>query len=292
VDITLALGGGGSKGYAHIGVIRALEKEGFNIRGIAGTSAGGLTAAIYAVGFSPDEILEKAGQIRQDTLYGFGRGLGILGTKGIQQALSHFISDETFLDLRIPCALTAVDIRDKQEINLQEGKLLDALLATIAFPGIFPPKVWGEHLLVDGFVLNPIPVKVARSLAPNLPVIAVSLTPDPSKWKEISTWGEVPANPLLRPISRLRVAQAFEIYLQSMDMTSHMLGEVRLEIEKPEIIIRPNVRHIGQLDRVDPREVALLGDEAVIESRQEIKNLIHKKTRKRLFKKSRILTAS
>ena len=137
-----------------------------------------------------------------------------------------------------------------------------------------------DDYLVDGFVLNPVPVKVARLLDPSLPVIAVSLTPDPKEWKEISSWGESPTNPLLRPIAKLRVAKAFEIYLQSMDLTSNMLGEVRLEMEKPEFIIRPNVRHIGQLDRVDPSEVALLGDEAVKESWQDIKKLINRGSRK------------
>ena len=185
------------------------------------------------------------------------------GAKGIHQALSHFFADELFSDLKIPCALTAVDIKEKQEIVLKEGKVLDALMATMAIPGIFPPKEWGEYLLVDGFVLNPVPVVVARSLAPTLPVVAVSLTPDPEQWKYASPWGNIPANPLLRPISKLRVAKAFEIYLQSMDMTSHMLGEKRLEMEEPDVIIRPNVIHIGQLDRVDPREVAFLGDQAV-----------------------------
>ena len=274
MDITLALGGGGSKGYAHIGVIRALESLGFNIQGIAGTSAGGVAAAVYAAGYSPDEIIEKASQIRQESLFGFGRGPSILGVRGIKEAFSHFLKDETFAELKIPCALTAVDIKNKKEVILTEGNVLDAIMATIAIPGIFPPKDIEDGILVDGMVLDPVPVRTARALAPSLPVIAVTLTPDPESWKDISPWGTTPENPLLRTITRLRVAQAFEVYLRSMDMTLHELGELRLEMEKPDLIIRPRVENIGQLDRVDPREVARLGEEAVEKCRVELEVLL------------------
>ena len=274
MDITLALGGGGSKGYAHIGVIRALESLGFNIQGIAGTSAGGVAAAVYAAGYSPDEIIKKASQIRQESLFGFGRGPSILGVRGIKEAFSHFLKDETFAELKIPCALTAVDIKNKKEVILTEGNVLDAIMATIAIPGIFPPKDIEDGILVDGMVLDPVPVRTARALAPSLPVIAVTLTQDPESWKDISPWGTTPENPLLRTITRLRVAQAFEIYLRSMDMTLHELGELRLEMEKPDLIIRPRVESIGQLDRVDPREVARLGEEAVEKCRVELETLL------------------
>lgn len=147
MDITLALGGGGSKGYAHIGVIRALEKMGINIKAVTGTSAGGLAAAVYAAGNEPDEIIDLVSQIRQDNLYGFFKGPGLLGTKGIRQAASQFLSEKTFSDLCIPCALTAVDLMRMEEVVMREGKVIDAVMATIAIPGIFPPKEWADLLL-------------------------------------------------------------------------------------------------------------------------------------------------
>jgi len=263
VDVSLALGGGGSKGYAHLGVVRALEKRGFRIRAIAGTSAGGMAGAMIAAGFSPDDILGRITHLSQENLYSFGRGLSLLGTKGIEQIIFQFLEDKTFADLKIPCALTAVDLIDMKEIIIREGKVIDGVMATIAIPGIFPPKKWRDYLLVDGMVLNPVPVEVARSLAPSLPVIAVSLTPEPERWKKASPWDDTPANPLLRSISKLRVAKAFDVYLRSMDMTIHMLGEKRLEMENPDILIRPDVGHIGSLDRVNISEVAQIGDQAV-----------------------------
>jgi NTE family protein len=258
-------------------VIRALEGEGFRIRAVAGTSAGGMAGAIYAAGFSPDEIIQRVNGIRQDALFGFGRGPALLGTKGIQQVIGQFLADKQFSDLRLPCALTAVDLKEMKEVVLRQGRVIDAVMATIAIPGVFPPQEWEGLLLVDGMVLDPVPVALARKLAPNLPVVAVSLTPEPERWQIASPWKDVPANPLLRPISRLRVAQAFDIYLRSMDITLHMLGEIRLQVEKPEIIIRPDVSHIGSLDRVDVSEVAELGDQAVRNILPELKKALKRR---------------
>ncbi len=226
-EVSLALGGGGSKGYAHLGVIRALIDLGFSIKAIAGTSAGGMAAAVYAAGFKPDQVLERISSVRQEDLFGFGRGPALLSNNGIQGVLKEFLADREFSDLKIPIALTAVDLKDMSAVVIKEGKVLDAVMATTAIPGVFPPQEHQNQVLVDGMVLDPVPVSTARSLAPGIPVIAVSLTPEPEKWKIISPWDSKPANPLLRPISRLRIAKAFEIYLRSMDITLHMLGELR-----------------------------------------------------------------
>jgi NTE family protein len=272
-DITLALGGGGSKGYAHLGVIRALLELGFKVQGIAGTSAGGMAGAIYAAGFHPDEVLEVISSVSQENLYGFGRGPGLLNPSGIHNILEDFLGEIDFSDLQIPCALTAVDLEEMTEITIREGKVLEGVKATIAVPGVFPPVEREDYRLVDGMVLNPIPVGIARSLAPRLPVVAVSLSPEPKQWKSVLHRELDQANPLLRPISRLRIAQAFEVFLTSMDMTMHKMIELRLEAEKPAILIRPDVFHIGSLDRVDVNEVARLGDEAVYKHLRSLKKL-------------------
>lgn len=282
-EITLALGGGGSKGYAHLGVIRALTELGFQIKGIAGTSAGGMAGAIYAAGYQPDELLEAIASVSQENLYGFGRGPALLNPSGLHRILEEFLGDVKFKDLRIPCALTAVDLKEMAEITLREGSVLDGVKATTAIPGVFPPVELDQYQLVDGMVLNPVPVGIARSLAPRLPVIAVSLSPEPERWKAVLPWDSRPANPLLRPISRLRIAKAFDVYLRSMDMTLHMMGELRLELEKPAVLIRPDVSHIGSLDRVDVKEVARLGDEAVQQSLPALRR-IKRQSRRKFFK--------
>lgn len=266
MDITLALGGGGSKGNAHIGVLRVLEREGFHIQAIAGTSAGGMAASAYAAGYSPDELEEIMGRVDQRSLFGFhfGDEPSLLGVSGIEQVMKDLLGDRTFSDLKIPCALVAVDLVSGKKIILQEGRVIDAVLATIAIPGIFPPKKWEEYLLVDGGVLDPVPVSVARDISPiaNLPVVAVTLTSTPTHHSLIPPIGPKAVESILTRIARLRVSKAFEIFLHAIDIGVSSITEMRLQIDSPDVLIRPDVSNIGYLDLVKVSEVVRLGEVA------------------------------
>ena len=227
-DIALALGGGGVKGIAHIGVIRRLEQEGFNIRAIAGTSAGGLVGAVYAAGYSPSTIEGIIENVDRSRLFARGsrEGPGLLGLSGMTQTLIGVLGDRRFEDLKIPFACTAVDIKTAQEVILSQGRVVDSLLATIAVPGVFPPKMVGEISLMDGGVMDPVPVALARWLTPSLPVVAVVLSPVPEGWKHMPSLAKsiLPATtpiplPILEQFSRMRLAQAFDVFMRSFDVT-------------------------------------------------------------------------
>ncbi len=263
-EVALALGGGGARGHAHIGVLRVLEAEGYRIRAVAGTSAGGLVAVFYAAGFAPDEIEKLFSEVDQEALYGHTPQSppSLLGLAGAEKWLRQKLGERTFTDLRLPCAVTAVDMVQRREVTLDKGDVVNALLATIAVPGIFPPREIEGMRLVDGGVLNPVPVNVARKLAPGVPVIAVVLTP-PLEAPISSALPDLRLPPLLaEPIRRLRVTQAMSIFLESVEIGSRALTQWRLEAEKPEVIIRPATTHISLLDKVNVSEVARLGEEA------------------------------
>lgn len=277
MNITLALGGGGSKGNSHIGVVRRLQKEGFKIEAVAGTSFGGIVAVFHALGYTPDEIEDLFASLDQKRLYGHGEGEGpsLLGLAGATKWMKEVIGNRTFADLKIPCILTAADLRCGCEILLSEGSLVDALLATIAIPGIFPARRMGDLELVDGGTLDPVPVAPARSLAPHLPVVAVVLTMPigtPAQTWNIPVPTYVP-HALIERISKLSYSKALDVFLRSIDMIDRAVSEYRLEVDKPDIIIRPSVTHIDILDRVDVREVARLGEQAVEAVLPELKNL-------------------
>src|SRR5574338_1118290 len=106
MDITLALGGGGIKGIAHIGVIECLENAGYHIKSVAGTSVGGLIGAVYAAGYSPREILALAEGLNQDKLYTRrpGDGPSLMGYSGLVDVLVDVLADAQFSDLKIPFA--------------------------------------------------------------------------------------------------------------------------------------------------------------------------------------------
>ena len=266
MDISLALGGGGSRGYAHIGVLRCLEREGFRIRAVAGTSAGGIVAVAYGAGYTPDKMEAVFSKLDQSRLFARSpnEGPGILGLSGAARLFDEFFGKRTFADLHFPCAVVAVDLQAGREIILSQGRVVDALLATIAVPGVFPPKQFGDSQLVDGAVLNPVPVSVARSLAPTLPVVAVVLeimTEASSGFNSIPLPVPVPSR-LVERLTRTRVAQAFNIFLQSVDVGSRKLAELRLLSDNPEVVVRPDVSGIGMLDKVDVHEIIRMGENA------------------------------
>ncbi len=278
-EIALALGGGGVKGIAHLGVIRRLEKEGFTIRALSGTSAGGMIGAVVAAGYSTDQIIDVLRQIDPARLFNRqpGDGPSLLGLQGVSQALVNLLDGRDYSDLKIPFACTAVDIDGAQEIILTEGPVIDAVMATIAFPGIFPPKKIRGLSLVDGGVLDPVPVALARWLAPGLPVIAVCLTPVPEGWAQMSDFHLPQANPIAAPLleqfSKMRIGQAFNIFARSMETTSRMLSELRLQIDHPDVIVRPDVERYGILDTADVDDLIQQGELAAERALPEIVKL-------------------
>jgi NTE family protein len=284
MDITLALGGGGAKGNAHIGVIRRLEREGFRIKGVAGTSFGGIVAVLYALGYSPDKIEEVFASVDQTQFYDRAPndGPSLIGLAGVTRHLEEMIGDCTFADLQLPCVLTAVDLKSGREVLLSKGRLVDAILATIAMPGIFPARYVDGLELVDGGTLDPVPVAPARMLSPRIPVVAVVLTLPmgipPQRWNLPfdKHWGGMILSHLL---SKTRYTSLWDIFSRSLDITSRAVTQYRLEVDHPEIIIRPQVHNIATLDVVDVHEVAKLGEEAVEAVLPQLKTLFTWQTR-------------
>ena len=275
MDITLALGGGGAKGNAHIGVIRRLEQNGFRIKGIAGTSFGGLVGVLYAAGYRPNDLEEMFAALDQSKFYGHGPndGPSLIGIAGVARLLEEFLGDRTFEQLRMPCVVTATDLKSGSEILLSSGRLVDAILATIAMPAVFPVRYIGDLELVDGGTLDPIPVAPARALNPRLPVVAVALSvpigTSARTWS-IPMRGFFP-KVLTQWVSKMRYGLMLDVYARSLDLVSRALSEYRLEMDKPDVIIRPRVDHIDTLDIIDVHNVVRIGEEAVDEVLPQLK---------------------
>ncbi len=264
MEITVALGGGGSRGAAHLGVLRVLEREGYRIRALAGTSIGSLVGALYASGRSLDEIEDLFDAVDPVRLYGWplSDGPGLLGVRGIAEWVNDHLGGLTFADLKIPLAVVAVDLNSNREVILREGSVAEAVLGSMAVPGIFPPRKLQDYLLIDGGVLDPVPVRPARALAPGLPVVAVSLLPP---LEEPSTPSTLPVNvpiPLVQQFTRLSITQAFRIFIDAVDIGQRQMTELRLKVDEPDVIVRPEVGHINILERVDVHKVARLGERA------------------------------
>jgi NTE family protein len=265
--VALALGGGGTKGITHLGVLRAVEQQGLQVAAIAGTSIGGLVAAVYATGRPLDEIIQRVASLQQGTLFRRGKDIdnALLGLEGVAEVLLELIGEKYFEELPIPLAVTAVDLNTGQEMVLSSGRVLDAVLATIALPGIFPPRQIDGHTLIDGGVSNPVPVNIARRLRPGIPVIASVLSAPPMAEKPLPVTNLLPPTPVLDRLSQFRLAKALTVFSQAMNINGRVLTELRLDIEKPDAIVRPDVDHIGLLDPIDVEDFLARGEAAAAE---------------------------
>lgn len=174
----LALGSGGARGYAHIGVIAELEAQGFDIVGIAGTSMGALVGGLYAA----DQLNEYSAWARTLTqrdvirlLDPTLRGPGMMRAEKVFTKVSELTGDTRIEDLRIPFTAVATDLTARKEVWFQRGRLDAAIRASVAIPGVVTPVVMKGRLLVDGGLMNPVPVAATASMPADL-TIAVSLT--------------------------------------------------------------------------------------------------------------------
>ncbi len=175
--VSLVLGSGGARGYAHIGVIEVLEKKGFEIASISGSSMGALIGGLYACGKLEEykEWVLSLDAIDVATLLdiSFARG-GIIEGEKVFKRLSKMIGGVKIEDLPIKFTAVSTDIVRKKEVWFQQGELLEAIRASIAIPSIFTPVVKGDMVLVDGGALNPLPVAPTQSDLTDM-IVAVNL---------------------------------------------------------------------------------------------------------------------
>lgn len=229
--IGLALGGGGARGLAHIGVLKALERAGIPVHVLAGTSMGGLIAALYAAGRPAAEIeaetlrLGKLNQLLNLVDLGLPRRAFLSGDK-----LYAFLQEKlgpqlTFAQLRRPLALTAVDLISGKEIILREGSVAEAVRATISLPGMLEPVERSGQLLVDGGVLNNVPADQARALGAEI-VIAVNVSLDVHDDRQ---WQHVGLPAILVDSWRADAISAAA------------LTEIRLALVRPEVLLCPPI---------------------------------------------------
>ncbi len=160
MEIGLVLSGGGARGIAHLGVLKALQEQGITINRIAGTSAGAISGALFAQGFSPDEILKR---IESPTLLWHLRPAFKMGILRIDAAIDlyrKYIPHDSFEGLPIPLHVLAVDLNAGETVVFEAGELIRPVLASGCLPGIFEPMTIKKVQYIDGGVLNNMPVEI------------------------------------------------------------------------------------------------------------------------------------
>lgn len=236
MKIALVLGGGGARGFAHIGVLKSLAEHGIEPVAIAGCSMGGLVGALFAAGNDHEQILEIVKTIKPWKLLDVGRMGALIGGRGMAHEMDKYLP-KTFEELNIPLAVTAVDLQEGKLIVFNEGPLHAALRATSSIPGIITPEKIGERYLIDGGLLNNLPVDVIHSLS-NSPVVAVDVAPSATR---IIPLEESLINRTKSVITGKNRPLVFELFMKAFDIPAAMLTETRLALNPPDLLIKPNL---------------------------------------------------
>ena len=234
-QLGLVLAGGGARGLAHIGALKVFEQNGIKFDFIAGSSMGALIGVFYAAGISPEEMEEAAITMssRRHLLSLMDVDLpihdplrGMFTGKKVREFLSEHLGEvKDFNDLKIPAAVTAVDLVTAEEVVIDEGPLLDALLATTAVPGVFKPVKRGDMELVYGGILNNLPVDIPRKRGVDY-VVAVDVAVkiyDPSTYQASKLPGI-----------------AYEVERMA-DIRTWMLVKRKMDAYPPDYLIHPTI---------------------------------------------------
>jgi NTE family protein len=269
--VGIALGGGAARGFAHIGVLEILDKENIPIDMIAGTSAGSVVGALYAQGMSAariKEIVLEMDWLKRIRLVDISiPKTGFIAGKKITELLKSIIGDVDFSELKIPFACIATDIMTGEEIIINKGSVLEAVRASISVPIVFAALKYKERFLVDGGLVDQVPVDAVKDMGPDV-TIGVNVTPRISNIRQrIYVDQAEPPTP-----TALKTPGMFTIMMNYMSIMNSQAANASLK--RADIIIEPRLAGISFTDFKKADKCILEGEFAGIDAILNIKKLL------------------
>ncbi|AON53611.1 NTE family protein [Herbaspirillum seropedicae] len=253
VKIGLALGGGAARGFAHIGVIKALEAQGVQVDVVAGTSAGSLVGALYAAG-NDGFALQKLALAMDEAAISdwsvplFSKVSGVLKGEGVQNYVNKALNNVPIEKFKIPFGAVATDLRSGQPILFQRGNAGIAVRASSAVPGVFQSVKIGDHTYVDGGLVSPVPVRFARQMGADF-VIAVNIS----------------ANPEAQAAS----SSSVDVLLQTFAIMGQTINQY--ELKNADIVLQPGLGAMKGSDFASRNVAIMAGEQAALAAMPEIK---------------------
>ena len=295
--IGLALGGGVARGWAHIGAVRRLDEVGFRPDIVAGTSVGALVGGFWRAG-RLDELEEWARSLTKTRMLSYFdvvlNGSGLMGGKRLEKAMHRFLPPTNIEDLPGRFIAVTAELSTGHEVWLMEGDLADAIQAAYALPGVFPPRSIGGRWLIDGALVNPLPVSACRALGARA-VVAIGLHADAfnvgaaqrkTKFNQLAQDGgaeleQVSKGNLTEKLMLRRLFNASEnapgvgsVMLASFNILMDRITRSRLAGDPPDVLVAPQVGHIPLLDFDQADELIARGRQAVDDAMPEIESAL------------------
>lgn len=247
--VGLALGGGASKGFAHVGIIKVLKENGIPVKVVTGTSAGSIVGSLFASGMSPDRLELEAEILGKTDLVDLTLSTsGFIKGEKLQNYINRKVGGRQIQQFPIKFAAVATDFETGKAVAFNQGNAGQAVRASAAIPNVFQPVIIGRHTYVDGGLSQPVPVSAARRQGANF-VIAVDISARPGK----------------------NISQGFFSYLdQTLNVMS--VSALQNELGQANVVIKPQVLDLGAVGGFDQKKRAIqLGEEAARAALPEIK---------------------
>lgn len=258
VKVGLALGGGAARGFAHIGVIKALEAQGIVPDVVVGTSAGSLVGALYAAGNNGFALQKLALEMEEAAISDwsvpfFSKSTGVLKGEALQNYVNRAVNGMPLEKMKIPFGAVATDLKNGQPILFQRGNTGTAVRASSAVPSLFQPVRVGERYYVDGGLVSPVPVRFAREMGAEF-VIAVNISSQPDAQPSTS---------------------ALDVLLQTFAIMGQSINHY--ELKDADIVIQPQLGTMKGNDFPGRNTAILAGEQAASALMPEIKRKLAEK---------------
>ena len=229
--IALVLGSGGARGYAHIGVIETLEQHGIKPDLIVGTSAGSIVGSIYASGKSADQLRKIALDMKVGDVRDFKIGLkGFFDGRKVEDYVNKQVGQIPLEKMKIPMYVVATELKNGGKTIFNHGNTGQAVRASVSIPSMFIPTMIQGKEYVDGGLVSPVPVKIAKELGADV-VIAVDILAQPSNTETTNVWG---------------------LFNQNINIMQNKLAEE--ELKEADIVIQPDLREKAHIFDVKGRQ--------------------------------------
>jgi len=271
----LVLSGGGARAFAHIGVLRVLERVGARFDVVAGTSMGAIIGALHAAGRSADEIHEVARAVSWRDVVDISLQVGLIKGAKLEAFLAELLPP-TFEELPVPLAVTTTDIETGEAVVIHEGDLVRAVRASSSFPGAIEPIQLGGRTLADGGIVNNLPVAAATLLGANRTVASDVTPPRHSVYRtpdEEGNWWE-------RMVATVRLERRnpmIQMLLRASDIMQSILVDIQASLHAPDLRIRmlmPQYRIESFKDIDDIVAIGEAAAEAALEARGGWENVV------------------
>lgn len=267
--VGIAFGGGGARGFAHLGVLERLLQYGIPLDYIAACSSGIIAPGMYLIGKTIAESEEIFLEIQRHIVQWSFPRTSIFSNKGLKRMLREYCGDLRFEDLETPFATVAVDLSTRAGVVLDRGLLWQAALASVSLPGIFPPVLVGEHILMDAGMHDPVPIRLIRKMGADILIASELGGQEPPALENAAPWFEESS---YKELKSVRSPHIIDLLLRTYDLAMATIG--MHSIREADVVIRPKLHRVSLRQFSEGRKFVAAGREAVEQSLPQLRKLL------------------